>query len=87
MTAMSKKTVLLIGGLTHTNKEWKEYSSKYTLKVCIEDVYAVQIPELTGIRNMKAAAGKTSCRDYETENTTMLWHSTGPTTPHQYVTD
>jgi hypothetical protein len=41
MTAMSKKTVLLVGGLTHTNKEWKEYSSKYTLKVCIEDVYAV----------------------------------------------
>jgi hypothetical protein len=33
---MSKKTVLLIGGLTHTNKEWKEYSSKYALKVCIE---------------------------------------------------
>jgi hypothetical protein len=30
---MSKETVLLIGGLTHTNKEWKEYSSKYNLKV------------------------------------------------------
>jgi glyoxylate reductase len=38
MTAMSKRTVLLIGELTHTNKEWKEYSSKYTLKVCIEGV-------------------------------------------------
>lgn len=30
---MSKKTVLLIGGLTHTKKEWDEYASKYTLKV------------------------------------------------------
>lgn len=29
---MSKPTVLLIGDLTHTNKEWQSLSSKYTLK-------------------------------------------------------
>jgi len=29
---MSKKTVLLIGGLTHTKKEWQSYASKYNLK-------------------------------------------------------
>ncbi|EXJ90126.1 D-3-phosphoglycerate dehydrogenase [Capronia epimyces CBS 606.96] len=29
---MSKPTVLLIGGLTHVNKEWEEYGSKYVLK-------------------------------------------------------
>lgn len=29
---MSKPTILLIGGLTHTNKEWSEYGSKYNLK-------------------------------------------------------
>lgn len=29
---MSKPAVLLIGGLTHCNKEWKGYASKYTLK-------------------------------------------------------
>ena len=29
---MSKPNVLLIGGLTHCNKEWQQYSSKYTLK-------------------------------------------------------
>jgi len=32
-----KKTVLLIGGLIHTKKEWKEYSSKYHLKVSIRE--------------------------------------------------
>ena len=36
MTITSKKSVLLIGGLTHTNKEWKEYSSKYNLKVSVQ---------------------------------------------------
>ncbi|KAG9776552.1 hypothetical protein HRR83_005493 [Exophiala dermatitidis] len=29
---MSKPTVLLIGDLTHTNKEWEAFSSKYELK-------------------------------------------------------
>lgn len=29
---MSKPTVLLIGGLTHCNKEWKDLGSKYNLK-------------------------------------------------------
>ena len=29
---MSKPSVLLIGDLTHTNKEWESLSSKYTLK-------------------------------------------------------
>ena len=29
---MSKPTVLLIGGLSHTDKEWSDYSSKYDLK-------------------------------------------------------
>ena len=29
---MSKPTVLLIGGLTHTNKEWEGLGSKYNLK-------------------------------------------------------
>lgn len=29
---MSKPTVLLIGGLTHTNKEWEAFGSKYNLK-------------------------------------------------------
>lgn len=29
---MTKSTVLLIGGLTHTNKEWEELSTKYNLK-------------------------------------------------------
>ncbi|OCT50301.1 putative 2-hydroxyacid dehydrogenase UNK4.10 [Cladophialophora carrionii] len=29
---MTKPTVLLIGGLTHTNKEWEELGSKYNLK-------------------------------------------------------
>lgn len=29
---MSKPVVLLIGGLTHCNKEWQQYSSKYVLK-------------------------------------------------------
>ena len=29
---MSKPTVLLIGELNHTNKEWEEYGSKYNLK-------------------------------------------------------
>lgn len=29
---MSKPTVLLIGELDHTNKEWQELSSKFTLK-------------------------------------------------------
>ncbi|KIX07408.1 uncharacterized protein Z518_02061 [Rhinocladiella mackenziei CBS 650.93] len=29
---MTKPAVLLIGGLTHSNKEWQEYGSKYILK-------------------------------------------------------
>jgi D-3-phosphoglycerate dehydrogenase len=29
---MSKPTILLIGDLTHANKEWEEYGSKYNLK-------------------------------------------------------
>jgi len=29
---MTKPTVLLIGGLTHTNKDWSDLASKYTLK-------------------------------------------------------
>lgn len=32
LTTMSKPTMLLIGGLTHTNKEWESFSSKYNLK-------------------------------------------------------
>jgi hypothetical protein len=36
MNNMSKKSVLLIGGLTHTKKEWKEWSSKYILRVGVE---------------------------------------------------
>lgn len=33
---MSKPTVLLIGGLTHCNEEWKAYGSKYNLKEFIK---------------------------------------------------
>ncbi|KAK4938318.1 hypothetical protein LTR10_021202 [Elasticomyces elasticus] len=34
---MSKPTVLLIGGLTHANKEWNEYGSKYNLKEFLKE--------------------------------------------------
>ena len=57
---MSKPTVLLIGGLTHTEKEWKAFESKYNLKVIRYSVFVEAQADKVAHRNMKQAAERTS---------------------------
>ena len=57
---MSKPTVLLIGGLTHTEKEWKAFESKYNLKVMRYSVFVEAQADKVAHRNMKQAAERTS---------------------------
>jgi hypothetical protein len=56
---MSKKAVLLIGGLTHTQKEWKAWSSKYILRVGIE-ARASDAPADDNSRSLSKAQGMNS---------------------------
>lgn len=46
-STMSRKAVLLIGGLTHAEKEWKAWTSKYILKVDISTYNFVTIADST----------------------------------------
>lgn len=57
---MSKPTVLLIGGLTHANKEWQAYASKYNLKEF-----------LTGTRNDFLQ----NCKDGQYDDVVALYRS------------
>jgi len=47
---MSRKAVLLIGELTHIEKEWKAWSSKYVLKVgCASQTTSTAADVIPGI--------------------------------------